>query len=152
MRWSDAVDLEDVAGWSELPENGLGAVLGAVAGPGRLGRAAGTLGEHGTRVTVTDASGERTWHETRTASDQRTVDEAVDDYLRDAGLPPRPRGYRWFIASPLGLAPDADVIDLLSRQINRSDAVSPAEVLAEAQRLAAVVYSRTDPAGPPAGG
>jgi hypothetical protein len=35
-----------------------------------------------------------------TDADLDSIDDDIDSYLADAGLPPRPRGYDWFIRRP----------------------------------------------------
>jgi hypothetical protein len=51
-----------------------------------------------------DNKGEvRTSSEVETAEERGLVDEGVNAYLRDAGLPERPNGYRWFQVLPAKL-------------------------------------------------
>jgi hypothetical protein len=55
----------------------------------------------------------RYFEEPFTAADREVVDDAIDEYLRDADLPPRPRGYSWYIRVPGGHAsPDSFLADV----------------------------------------
>ncbi|MGV4986203.1 DUF5956 family protein [Streptomyces sp. NRAIS4] len=38
----------------------------------------------------------------RTAADQAIVEEEANSYLSDAGIPPRPRGFTWYVEIPPG--------------------------------------------------
>lgn len=68
-----------------LPDNGYQLLLAWVAGPRRVVR--------------TPAPVHR---------DQDVIDTFVNSYLVEAGAPPRPRGFAWFLDLPVGVAP-ADV-------------------------------------------
>jgi hypothetical protein len=55
----------------------------------------------------------RYFEEPFTAADREMVDDAIDEYLRDADLPPRPRGYSWYIRVPDGHgSPDSFLADV----------------------------------------
>ncbi|PJE94480.1 hypothetical protein CUT44_30160 [Streptomyces carminius] len=86
----------------ELPETGRGALLAWVAGPRRVVRSPAGLADKPPVVTaVTTGEGETEHSESpRTVVDQEEIDAAVDEYLTEADLPPRPRGWRWFLALP----------------------------------------------------
>jgi hypothetical protein len=48
-----------------------------------------------------------------TAADRQIVDDDINAYLRDAGLPPRPSGYAWMIRVPAGqTSPEAFLADV----------------------------------------
>jgi hypothetical protein len=72
-------------------------------------------------------------HLERTPADQQQIDDAVDDYLLDVGLPPRPRGYAWVLAHDAA-GPWRDVGELseaLQQAVQDAGSPSePAEVLA----------------------
>lgn len=68
-----------------LPDNGYQLLLAWVAGPRRVVR---------TPVPV--------------HPDQDVIDTFVNSYLVEAGAPPRPRGFAWYLDLPVGVAP-ADV-------------------------------------------
>ncbi|SER40308.1 hypothetical protein SAMN05216188_11132 [Lentzea xinjiangensis] len=65
-----------------LPDNGFQLLLAWVAGPRRVVR---------TPVPV--------------HPDQDVVDTFVNSYLVEAGVPPRPRGFAWYLDLPAGVAP-----------------------------------------------
>lgn len=85
----------------ELPENGWGALLAWAAGPQHVTRLSDS-GEKPPVVTSTSHADGTTTRKTspRTVADQAEIDEAIDEYLSEAALPPRPRGWRWFLALP----------------------------------------------------
>jgi hypothetical protein len=85
----------------ELPDNGYELLLAWVAGPARARRTADR-----TQYTVTTTVRNHPGHSgqghsvstgPRTEEDWKIVDQMVNGYLRDAGVPPRPRGYTWYI-------------------------------------------------------
>jgi hypothetical protein len=90
------------AGHVELPENGWGALVGWAAGVERLVRCPDRLDRHATRITTTSGTGTGTYERTRTAAEQAEVDADINEYLAQAGAPPRPSGYRWFLHVPAG--------------------------------------------------
>lgn len=106
--WSDVQELEPSALWAELPENGWGALIGWAAGKGNLRR--NHSSDAGRTVTgYTERAGVREeFEEPFTAADRQIVDDDINKYLRDAGLPPRPPGYVWMIRVPAGhISPEA---------------------------------------------
>ncbi|MEH0975113.1 DUF5956 family protein [Micromonospora sp. CPCC 205546] len=96
-----AIDTPNGRYW-ELSESGWDAMLGYLAAPATLARCRETR-QHHVEVTVSDSTGEHTFHPPRTANDQAIIDEAANSYLRDVGLPERPTGHRWFQRLPNGL-------------------------------------------------
>jgi hypothetical protein len=56
------------------------------------------------------------WEEPISEDDIRAIEDDIDAYLRDAGLPPRPRGNRWFLRLPESLDM-AGVDDAASRVV-----------------------------------
>lgn len=88
----------------ELSENGWGAVIAAVAGSEKVRRVPLRLSEYTVRTSWEHEGEHRTEVRERNAEDQESIDEAVEEYLADAGLPARPRGCRWFLAVPPGVA------------------------------------------------
>jgi hypothetical protein len=97
---------EPGGGLIELPESGWGALVGWLAGPAHLARRHDRIDQHATVVTIVDAAGERRSTHARTAAEQDEIDADIDGYLRDAGIPARPSGYRWFLRLPPGLRED----------------------------------------------
>ena len=111
--WSDVQEAEPSASWVELPENGWGALMGWAAGTENLRRHLSS--DAGRTVTgYTEHAGERQYFEEPfTAADRQGVDDDINAYLQDAGLPPRPSGFAWLIRVPDGHAsPDAFLADV----------------------------------------
>lgn len=65
-----------------LPDNGYQLLLAWVAGPRRVVRTPAPM-----------------------HPDQDIVDTFVNSYLVEAGVPPRPRGFAWYLDLPVGVAP-----------------------------------------------
>jgi hypothetical protein len=87
-------------GWAELPWSGWGAAIGWVAGPERTRRCADTR-DHVTTVTTYDGDGNAVHASYPVPPEERAeVDDDVDAYLSELGIPPRPRGFRWFVRVP----------------------------------------------------
>jgi hypothetical protein len=78
-------------------------------GPGVPKRARARLNSADCTTTIVHERDGRKWFESkpRSEDDQRSIDDDIDEYLAAAGLPPRPRGFRWFIEVPPGV-PNAD--------------------------------------------
>ncbi|MDF9752786.1 DUF5956 family protein [Arthrobacter sp. ES3-54] len=111
--WSDVPEAEPSAAWVELTENGWGALMGWAAGAENLRRRPSS--DSGRTVTgYTEQAGvRRHFEEPFTAADREGVDDDIDEYLRAADLPPRPRGYSWYIRVPDGYAsPDSFLTDV----------------------------------------
>lgn len=90
--------LDDQAGWAEVDENGWGALLAWAAGPENARRRPTTDDGRTVRV-ATERNGVVTGPllEPFTAYDRDIIEDGVNWYLEDAGVPPRPRGYTWFV-------------------------------------------------------
>lgn len=91
----------------ELSENGWGAVIAAVAEPHRVRRGALAIADYTTTIVHERDGRKSSESKPRSEDDQRSIDDDIDEYLAAAGLPPRPRGFRWFIEVPPGV-PNAD--------------------------------------------
>ncbi|MFL4479114.1 DUF5956 family protein [Paeniglutamicibacter sp. ORCA_105] len=88
-------------GWIELNENGWGAIAAWFAGPENVVRE--PMGERSDLVRVTCETADGTsscWTETITGEVVQDIEDGIDSYLRDSGLPGRPHGYRWFLRLP----------------------------------------------------
>lgn len=107
--WNEVPEEAQPEGWIELDETGWGAMAAWFAGPANVRRAPVGDRTQMVRVTCTKADGTVTsWKEPITADDVRGIEDAIDAYLKDAGLPPRPRGYRWFLRLPDGVGDEAE--------------------------------------------
>ena len=111
--WSDAHEAGPSASWVELPENGWGALIGWAAGNGNLGRHPASDAHRTITGTIEKAGVVRHFEEPFTAADRQGIDDDINAYLRDADLPPRPRGYVWMIRVPAGhRSPEAFLADV----------------------------------------
>lgn len=92
------IDTDEGRYW-EVTESARDAMLAYLAGAGTLRRCPETR-RHYVEVTVIDSTGEHTFSPPRTADDQALIDETVNSYLEEVGLPVQPAGYRWFQRLP----------------------------------------------------
>lgn len=82
---------------AEFPESGWGALLCWIAGPENVERVIRLRDDVGvTRVEVVTGGVSDRSERATTADERDLVDAYIDEYLADAGVPPRPRGYRWY--------------------------------------------------------
>lgn len=118
--WSEVQEAEPSASWMELPENGWGALMGWAAGSENLHRQPSSDAD--TMVTgSTEHTGVRHHFEVPcTAVDRQGVDDAINSYLREADVPPRPRGYVWLIRVPDGHASPDDFLSDVDTAILRA--------------------------------
>jgi len=85
----------------EAPENGFGAMVVWCAGPELAFRLRGTDASQRVTVICTYSDGrQRRTSRPFTDADQAVVEEDINEYLKAAGIPPRPPGFRWFIRVP----------------------------------------------------
>ena len=115
-------DLTDSA--TEAPETGYGALVVWCAGPAHTVRVPQRdLAAHHVVIETSDAAGAITRNERpRNQADQDEIDADLNDYLSDAGIAPRPAGYRWFITVP----PTIDPPERLWQDLNKVLATLPA--------------------------
>lgn len=89
------------AGWIVATENGWGALAVWAAGDGNFVRVRTAARQrHGIVVQSRSDGSEQHERFALTSADLKSIDDDIDSYLADAGLPPRPRGYDWFIRRP----------------------------------------------------
>jgi hypothetical protein len=94
-------------GWIEATENGWGAVAAWFAGVVNLVREPRSYEGRTIQVTCVGPDGtERSSSEAFTAADIESIDNDIDSYLTDAGVPLPPHGFRWFIRNPAGVRGD----------------------------------------------
>ncbi|WP_255375908.1 DUF5956 family protein [Saccharomonospora sp. CUA-673] len=70
------------------------------AGPGHVVRVRDEPQWHTVRIQVSRGDVSGSGHALRTEADQDLIEEDVNGFLAEAGIPARPRGYVWFLASP----------------------------------------------------
>ena len=110
------------SGWIELTENGWGAIASWFAGPENVMRERMGKRTDLVRVTCEKADGTSTsWTETITEAEIEEIEDDIDHYLSNSGLPSRPHGYRWFLRLPSGVK---DENDFWSR-LNEADLKMP---------------------------
>jgi hypothetical protein len=98
-----AAELSDDSDRRVLPESGWGALLCWLAGPQHVARVPASRVRHApVRVEQVTAGATTVSHVERTAADQELIDDSVDEYLAEAGLLPRPRGWVWMLGTPSG--------------------------------------------------
>lgn len=62
---------------------------------------------------------------------QAEIDDTIDEYIDGATVPPRPRGFDWFLNLPQGMSlEDVDIVLNRGIQVGASPAPTPEEVLA----------------------
>lgn len=132
--------------WAELDETGWDALIAWAAGPQNLRRVPGS--DAGRIVSVTRTRGGVTeqFEEPFTQDDRRLVDDSVDEYLAEAGIPSRPRGYRWFIRVPDPYGSARAFHEIVHKAIIKAyvpTPVHPANWRAVIERVMADVYSLT---------
>jgi hypothetical protein len=118
--WNDVQQAAPSASWVELAENGWGALIGWPAGEENLRRRPAS--DAGRTVTgYTEQAGEREpFEEPFSSADREIIDDDIDAYLRDADVPPRPRGYCWMIRVPDGHASPEVFLADVEAAINRA--------------------------------
>ena len=137
-RWTEIVRAPQVAAaeWVALPENGWGAVVAYRVGPGRARPHAVPREDRLVTEICTDADGTaRRRAVAITPEDAADIEEAVNSYLLEAGLPPAPFTW-WEVAPPDGMTGEAFVERLEGACFHRVTATSGADV---ARQYAAVL-------------
>lgn len=100
----------------ELPDDGLGALVGWIAGPARLVRCVDRLDRHVTGIVTVRGHTEQLERRQRTVDEQFEIQRNVNDYLNSHGVPAQPDGFRWFIRLPNGTITRDDFWALLLDQ------------------------------------
>gem|GEM_PF-5455434 len=91
------VDAGSDAPGAEFPESGWGALLCWIAGPDNVARVSRLPEDVGvTRVEVVTGGASARSERATTDDERNLVDDSIDEYLAEAGVPARPRGYRWY--------------------------------------------------------
>lgn len=87
--------------WILATENGWGALVLWAAGPGNFARVRpASRDRFGSIVRRLPGGGEQRQPFMLTEADLSSIDDDIDVYLAEAGIPPRPRGFDWFIRRP----------------------------------------------------
>lgn len=89
--------------YRQLGDTGWYMLVSWLAGPRNIRRAPDDRSAHTVRVTTHDRARRATTStEVRSEADQDMIEEFVNDYLREAGIPARPRGFSWHLRVPGG--------------------------------------------------
>ncbi len=146
-RWDDVPLVSTMAdglpGFAEVPDNGYELCIAWAAGPEHL---VGVLVEDAdciVREARTDRSGRRTAiTRVRTPEEESELSSLVNTFLSEAGIPPRPSRYRWFIELPssalAGVGDFSDLVSLIRSQQGPDD--SAGNVLRAAQSVLNDLY------------
>jgi hypothetical protein len=104
--WESVEVSEAPEGWLLATETGCGALVVWAAGTGNFVRLPALPRDRDTVVVAHFPDGsQRREASLLTDAELQSIDDDIDSYLGDAGLPTRPRGYNWFIRCP----PNADI-------------------------------------------
>ena len=88
--------------WILVTENGWGALILWAAGPGNFARVRPAARDRfGSIVRRSAGSGEQGQPFLLTEADLSSIDDDIDVYLAAADIPPRPRGFDWYIRRPI---------------------------------------------------
>ncbi|MFC8039455.1 DUF5956 family protein [Paenarthrobacter sp. NPDC057355] len=99
--WECAELSEAPQDWIFATENGWGALVLWAVGPGNFVRVRrGPRERFGSVVHPLAGVGKGTQQFRLSEADSTSIDEDIDAYLSDASIPPRPRGFDWFIRRP----------------------------------------------------
>jgi hypothetical protein len=145
--WACPELAEVPAGWILATENGWGALAVWAAGAGNVVRVPVADRErHGTVVHRRADGSERRESFVLTKADLTLIDDDLDTYLAAAELPPRPRGYDWFIRRPTrGAVGDDDFWGALwaaaTAALTADDPVHPLTVKGPVKEALSRMYS-----------
>jgi len=149
MRWDD-VPLASVVSdgllqrFAEVPDNGYELCIAWAAAPRHLVRVPAESADRLVREVRTDRSGRKTIVDRhRTPEEESEVSSLVNYFLSEAGVPPRPSRYRWFIELPSsnldGVSDFRGLVSLVRSRQGRDDSAS--SVLRAAQSVLNDLYS-----------
>lgn len=129
-KWDAAAEYADGNDWVEMTEIGLDFLIAYEAPAGNLARAPRPPEQ---RV---DRSGKPLSDE-----DRESIDDDTDSYLADAGVPPAPRNYRWYVRRPKAMT-DRQFFDVMYSAIhdNWPDDNMPHHHLESLERAFAGLY------------
>lgn len=103
--------------WIEATNNGWGALVLWASESRNLRRQPGQSDRWQVVHTVT-ADGSTSTHELPlTPKDLQELDDDVDTYLSEAGIPPRPRGFIWYIHLPPGVHNEQEFWSILNQAV-----------------------------------
>lgn len=135
-----------------LSDNGWGALVAWLAGPQRTHRLPWNREGATVAITVERPPGTVVYRGVRplAAAEAEEIDDDVDSYLTDAGVPPRPRGFAWHLILPPGIASADEFWSTLSDalQAEGPEARHPRNTAAALARILDRLYDGGAPKGP----
>lgn len=131
MDWDRVRPGRPGAGWVVATENGLGTLAAWAAGTVNVRKM--PVDDLGRTVKMACCGPDgrvRAWTEPFTAADRALVEEEIESYLLDAGVPLPPRGWVWLIRRPATCLDDRQFWAHLNQQIHQhaSPAPHPSEI------------------------
>lgn len=141
--WDEVQALGEPDGWAEVSENGWGALLAWAAGPENTRRHP-TTDDGRTIRTIVERPGQPPEFSTEpfTEVDRDLIEEGVNTYLEDAGVPPRPPGYTWYIRVWPPSLTAAEFLDQVNADVNTgpTGTVMPAQWRERMETVLAEMY------------
>ena len=144
MEWDQVSQGRPGDEWLVATENGLGVMAAWAAGTVNVRKM--PVDDQGRTVVVEchDSDGHvRAWTEQFTVADRELVDEEIESYLLDAGVPLPPRGWVWLIRRPVIFRDDRQLWAHLNQRIaqHASPVPRPSEIAPLLQRAMAELYA-----------
>jgi hypothetical protein len=133
------VRLGDVR-YLELPDNGWQLLFAWLAGPRHVCRRLDTV-QHLATVIERGRRGTppRTRSEPHTEADRTTIDQMVNSYLHEAGVPPRPSRFVWYLELPPERTP-REIWNAVKLTAQHRDPIHPSQVKTAMADAAAALY------------
>jgi hypothetical protein len=132
--------------WILATENGWGALVLWAAGPGNFARVRPAVRDRfGSVVRRLPEGGEQRQPFMLSEADMSSIDDDIDVYLAEADIPPRPRGFDWYIRCPLNYDLDDEafwgVVWAATTESLPDDGLSPSTMAGRAKEVMASFYS-----------
>jgi hypothetical protein len=126
--------------YQQVPETGFTMLIAWHACPAHLVRLL-DLADHLVTVTTVHDGGTSHHRQPRGQTDQDAVDEDIEEYLTDAGIPAPPRGYRWYQRAPRDHATLGDLYSHINSRLLELDphnrSIRPRDIAAMLDRVTA---------------
>ena len=130
-------------GWVQVAETGWDALKLWCAGPDNRARAPRDRSGRTVQVIRETGGTPRRASNRSTLMPFASVEESIDSYLADGGVPPMPHGYRWYLRIPDGWT--GDLVNYIDSQLNErvaSEAPRPSEWLSELPPIMDEIYGK----------